>query len=234
MKKFAFLLLFLSLGTVAFADMTIVQHVTSGSVMGQPPRDDTMTIYVKGDHARIDNGSKPTDTYTIVDMTAGKMYMVDPNRKQVMVMSTDMIKQAGKMMGAMGGQSKSTVEKTGKTETVNGFKCDDYAVSTTGGPMTLNGTVCASTDVNSAEFDKFKDFAGPEAAKMFGGDELSKIKGLAIRSTMKMSMMGQNIDTTSEVQKVSSDPVPASMFTLPKDYKTVEAPAMPGQKPPKQ
>ena len=137
MKKALLLLLFLSIGAIAFADMTYVSKVHSGAVMGQPAKDMTLTSMIKGKKFKTEIGE---GNWMLIDLDQGKMFMVDNTKKTVIVGTLDEMKKMGSMM--MGGQNvKASVQKTGKTETVSGVACDDYTLTTTGqGFMTMNGT----------------------------------------------------------------------------------------------
>jgi hypothetical protein len=222
MKKYLlFLLIVFALATVVSADMTVVQKVKSGGMMGQGPSEKTMTMYLKGDKFRVDSGSAPNGSYSLIDIKEKKMYMVETDKKQVLVMPADMMQDAGKMMGA---GAKSTVEKTGKTKTINGYKCEEYMVKTTSPMMSVTGDMWVTQDIDTSEFEKFKDFAGQDMTRMFGGEELAKIKGFAIQTNSKITMMGQNTEGSTEVVSISHDPVPASLFELPKDYEVKEMP----------
>jgi hypothetical protein len=222
MKKYLlFLLVVFALATFASADMTVVQKVKSGGMMGKGPSEKTITMYLKGDKFRVDDGSEPGSKYSLIDTTEKKMYMVDPAEKQIMVTSTDMMMEAGKMMGA---QTKSTVEKTGNSKTINGYKCTEYIVKTTSPMMSVTGDMWVTQDIDTSEFEKFKDFAGQGMTQMFGGEELSKIKGFAIQTNSKITVMGQNTEGSTEVLSISRDPVSSSLFELPKDYKMKDMP----------
>jgi hypothetical protein len=219
-------LLFLIMPLSLFADMKIVSNYETGAVMGQPPEKGTSTMYIKGNKARIDHSAKQT---TIVDLDAKKIYMIDHSKKQIMEMDQDQMKQASGMIAQLGAAAKTTVDinKTGPARTINGFKCEDYQVSVNG-PFSMKSTQCISSDVDIKEFDPFRPFIG-ESAKMIQGYDLSKLKGMPIQSKGTMSLLGQQIDTNTEVISISHDSIPDSTFNLPAGYTTREMPKMPGK-----
>lgn len=229
MKKLFFLLLFACLTTALFADMTVVQKIHSGSVMGQPPKDSVMTMKVKGDKARIEDAS--SGTWMLVDLAANKMFSVQPAKKQAMSMSLDIASKAGDMFSQMSQNAKTTLTKGTETKVINGYKCDQYKLSTTGGMLNLEATYWVSNDVDSKEYLPFRKYS-ESVLKMLKMDDLSKLQGMPIRSETSMNMMGQKIDVTSEIQSISHDAVPASVFVIPADYKIEEMkmPEMPKQK----
>src|ERR1044072_7713615 len=91
MKKAFLLLLFVCMSATAFADMTIVQKVHAGPMMGQPAKDMNVTIYVKGKKERMDYTERPVSL--LIDLDTGKMYQIDHEKKQVAEGSLDMFKQ---------------------------------------------------------------------------------------------------------------------------------------------
>lgn len=228
MKKLFLTALCLALAAVAIADVKVVQKVKSGSIMGQPPKDMTMTMYIKGHKMRNDTGTGKQ--YQLIDIDAKKVYIVEPDKKQVMVMTTEMLKQTAGMAGQMMG-SKPTVEKTGTTHTYNGFKCEDVNVKVTGGQMmNFTSVSCVSTSIDIKEFEPFKEFS-QDFAKIFGGDATSGIEGFPVHTDTTIAMMGQNVQSSTDVISISRDTLDASMFTIPADY-TVKEMNMPAQKKP--
>src|SRR5262249_27236244 len=217
MKKALLLVLFVCMSAAAFADMTIVQKVHAGPMMGQPAKDMNVTIYVKGKKERMDYAERPVSL--VIDLDAGKMYQLDHAKKEAAEGSLDMFKQNLGAMSQLTKGSKTSVTKTGKSDNVNGFKCDVYAVNTTGqGMMTMDGEMCVASSVDTSEFQPFMQF-GQDMMKMIGGDELMKVKGLPVRTATKMTIMGQAIDSTAEVISIKHDSIPDAKFAIPSDYK---------------
>jgi len=199
--------------TVCFADITIVQKVEAGAMMGQPAKNLTMSMYVKGNKARIE--TKEAQNYQILDLQTNKIYNVNPAEKKVVIMSMDLMKHAGDAMGKMG-EMKTDVKKTGATAQVNGFKCEEYVVTITG-PINGTTTECVTNDVDTTEFDRYRDFA-MNFAKMMGSAKAPEIKGLPVRTASKITIMGANMETKSEVQSVSTKQIEDSKFVVPSDY----------------
>jgi len=221
MKRIFCLPLLILFCAVCLADITIVQNVQTGAMMGQPAKNLTMTMYVKGTKARIETKESPN--YQILDLQTNKIYNVNPAEKKTMSMSMDLMKHAGDMMGKMG-EMKTDVKKTGASSEVNGFKCDEYVVTITG-PISGSTTECVTQDVDTSEFDKFRDFA-MNFAHMMGSDKMPQIKGLPVRTASKISLMGQSMESKSEVQSISTKSIEDSIFTVPPGYAVQEMPGM--------
>lgn len=222
MKFAAFLIVVFALSTLCFADTTIVQQISSGPMMGQPGTNTTQTMKIKGMKARIDMGN--SHSYQILDLNSKKMYMVDPDKKQAMVMSVDMLNTAGQMFKQANKGADVKVQNLGTTRTVNGFKCTDYEISITGA-MGMTSKQCVTTDVDYKDFEAFRPYAEGMLKSFMGDESMAKLpKGLAASSETSISMMGQNHTAKTELQKVSKEELPAALFEIPADYKTVEAP----------
>jgi len=65
MKNLLIVLLCLFIAAVASADVKIVQKVKSGPIMGQQPKDSTISMSVKGKKARVDTARKRTSRLSI-------------------------------------------------------------------------------------------------------------------------------------------------------------------------
>lgn len=225
MKTFLFVVWFGLGSAMAFADMTLVQNVQTGAMMGQPAHSDTMTWAIKGSKARMDFGK----ISQIIDLDAHKVYKIDAANKHIMVMSTDLSKETADMISKVGEDTKIDVRNTGKTETIDGYKCQEYVMTMTG-PMSMVTTVWMTQDIDAKEFERFKTF-GMQMPKMKGSESMADMKGIPIKSTSKTTLMGKVIDSSTKMQSVSSDAVSASLFDLPKDYKVIDIPTMPAGKP---
>src|SRR4030095_993274 len=167
MKYAIAVLICLTFSAAVFADAKIVQTINSSGIMGQPPKNDTMTIYVKGPKARIDMGGA-SGLYQIIDVTAKKAFIVDPQKKTVMVMTSEQMKKTAGMLSQLAGtkQTPPTIKKLGTSKTYNGYKCDEYNISMAS-PIQTNGTYCISSEI-----DLRKDLEGltsfsQEFARMF-------------------------------------------------------------------
>jgi hypothetical protein len=230
MKYAMAVLICLTISAAVFADAKIVQTVNSSGIMGQPPKNDTMTIYVKGPKARIDMsaGAGNLGIYQIIDVTAKKAFIVDPSKKTVMVLTSEQMKKTAGMLSQLSGgkQTPPTIKKLGTSKTYNGYKCDEYSISMAS-PVQTNGTYCISSEI-----DLRKDLEGlasfsEEFARMFGADIMKQINGYPVHSDSTVSIMGQTIKSSGDLVSISHDSQPESLFVVPADYKMMEMPAMP-------
>ena|SRR5688572_27563375 len=227
MKNVLMVLCALVYSVFSFADTTIIQKVESGAIMGQPATNTIQTMRIKGSKARIDHQNMKT--YQILDLGAKKVYNVDPDKKEVMVMGLDMMNAAGAMFKQMNQNAKLNVQDTGSTRTVNGFKCTDYVVSMSGA-MSLNSKQCVTRDVDYSDFEAFRPYA-EGMVKMLAGDEgAAKLPpGISVITETEMTMMGQKVNSRTELQSLKKEEIPATAFAIPPGFTTKEMPGMPKQ-----
>ncbi len=229
MKFIRLLVCIAFLAGTGFADMVVEQKLKSDLVPGQEQGlsgqrpDSTMTMSIKGQKARVDlPGNRMS---SIIDLKNGKMYTLDHKQKQVIVMSLDDLEKAADYSGqSKAAQGKSTVAKTGKTETIKGYKCAEYEIK---GAGTNAATIqCWVTeDVDDAEMAPFRSFGG-RMGGFLGLEGVQKPKGMVIRSVSKMYLDGRMVNSSSEVEKIDKGVVAESLFVVPADYKVVEIPKM--------
>lgn len=222
MKYIKLLFLFACLASAVFADMTVVQTLKSDLTPGQDQKNATMTMTVKGQKARIDLPASQMSS--IIDLKEGKMYTLMHQQKQIMVISLDELKKAADMSAqTQAGSTKPSVTKTGKAETIKGYRCSQYEITGTGqNPATMRCWI--TEDVSDAEMEPFRSFGG-RMGGFLGFDAAQKPKGMIIRSESKINIAGRDIASKSEVQSIKREPVADSVFTIPADYQMMELPA---------
>lgn len=219
----------LCLSTLGFADIKLVQKVKTSAVMGKAAKDTNLTISVKGRKARVDMGGEE-GSYQIIDLEEGKAYIVMPAQKRCMTLSTEQMKQTAGMMSQMAGsQSKPQVEKLGTKHTYNGYSCQDVKISTTGQMMSMTSVSCISSEIDAKEFKPFMEF-GQDFSKAFGMDVMEELQGFPVHSQTQMTMMGQKIDSSSDLVSFTHDSLPESIFAVPADL-TCQPMKMPDVKP---
>ena len=226
MRNFLIVVAIFGMATLCFADTTITQKVESGPIMGQPAQNTIQTMQIKGTKARIDHANMAQ--YQIMDLAAKKVYTIDNSKKEAMVMSLDMVNAAGAMFKQMNKDAKLNIQNTGNTRTVNGFKCTDYVVSMTGG-MAMTSKQCITQDIDSTDFEAFRPYAEGMIRTLLGDNTAKLPQGMAVVTETQMTMMGQKIDSRTELQSVKKEEIAGSVFEIPADYKVKEMPGMPKQ-----
>jgi hypothetical protein len=228
MKKFFFIAVVLTFSSFCFADTTITQKIEGSAIMGQPAMNTTQTIKIKGTKARIDLGNQ--HKYQILDLSTKKMFLVDPDKKEAMSMSVDMLNAAGAMFKNANQNAEVNVQNTGNSRTVNGFKCTDYVI-TLSGPMSMTSKQCVTKDIDYKDFEAFRPYAEGMIRTFMGDKGMAKLpQGMAASAETTISLMGQNHTSKTELQSIKKEDLPASVFEVPADFKLMEAPmGMPKQ-----
>jgi hypothetical protein len=126
------------------------------------------------------------------------------------------------MQKIMGGSSAPlTVTKQGAGETIVGYATERYLVT---GPMEMEIWAAPDLQIPAAYYDAIK-MRIPEnpvfdMRKMY--DAFKQIKGMSLKSVMKMKVMSMNISTTTEVTSVKKGAIPPATFDVPAGYKLVQ------------
>jgi len=218
--------------------MTVVQKMQSDLMPGA--QQNVMTMTVKGQKARIDlPGSQMS---SIIDAKEGKMFTLLHKQKEVMVVSLDDLKKGAELAAkSEQGQEKSTFhatgrsacggKKTGRTDTIQGYKCAEYEILGAG-EHAAKIRCWITEDVDDSEMEVVRSFGG-KMGGLFGFNDVQKPKGMVIRSESKMKISGRDVTSTSEVQSIKREPVADSIFVIPADYKVMEMPVFnPPSQPP--
>jgi hypothetical protein len=203
------------LATPAQADLTMVQR-TTGKGAGET------TTRIKGNKMRVETVVGDNTSAVLMDLDAQTMTMLDPKKKEAVVMPVAQLQEA---MGKAGMKVdiKSKVTPTGEKKTVSGFACSVYDVAVAmpfvmgeGGDapamtMLMQGPACLSKDIPGQDelarlyktaADKGFIFSDPRAAKGPGASmakgvaELQKAlaeAGVPVEQTTTIKMDGQGM-----------------------------------------
>ncbi len=231
---------FLLTASLVAGDLTI-SFTTKGKGPMGVKLDGEETHYYSSRYQLTTNATTRTDT--LVDYQDFVTYTVLHKEKKIQKMSLDdalavmeamqsqpeMAEGMGAMMGAMfgGGKKKDTfkVEEKG-TETVAGRTCVKWAFQIMGIDAETSNDPTLMPPVPAVSYAKMKRMQGAAMAMMgpMGKawvkyyEELSKIKGIALKNRVKTSGM-LSMDSTQEATKVVEGPIPAATFKLPEGYK---------------
>src|SRR3954447_2496736 len=137
MKRWSATLLVLAVcSAVVHADVTIVQKTTieggaaarAGGAVPSP----TMTSRIKGTKGRVDvdmgSANVPTNMSTITDAASKQVILLDHNQKTAR--TTTGAPAAAPGAPAPTVKVEAAVKPTGKTQTIDGMKCDEYSFTT--------------------------------------------------------------------------------------------------------
>lgn len=170
----------------------------------------------------------------LADFNQGVSYNIDHKRKLIQKMSWDDLEVAAEAFGeklkklpplvlqVMGvSEAPVTVADQG-SEVLLGRECRTWKI--TMGPMAIESSNDPSLDppvprIPYQRFLRLQYVFGqlrPEAAPMLKvGEELAKVRGLALNYRITLPIVGQVTTTTTHIEE---GPVPPSAFDLPADY----------------
>lgn len=193
--------------------------------------------FMTADRHRTNHEGTRTDT--LVDFGKEMIYTIKHKEKAVEFMSFADMEKAAELMAAkmeelqrqmadappfvrqmMGDPSAFSVDKVG-ADTVAGRKCDKFKLVVMKMEMFLSVDPALKMPMNPANFARFTRMANlmrfmgsPGAAKLAA--EMSKIKGVTLRSVMQVPMVGE---MTSEATEVKEGPIAPGVFALPSGYR---------------
>lgn len=215
------------------ADVTIVQTTTVEGGMAAMAAasgnaiNPTLTTRVKGTKSRTDVEAGPVTVATIVDLATKQVIVLRPDLKTASV-STPAEPPAGTPQ-MTGPKMDASVTPTGKSQVIDGVKCDEYAFTTTmdmssmsGGPMppeaaaamqgmkmVMAGSLWVSKDApGAAEYLAFqKAVASGEMAKAASSMSGMNIPGMdkmvkamsAVNGLTYLTEMTMNIEGSGQI-----------------------------------
>ena len=125
------IILFAVCSAAVRADVTIVQTTTVAggmAAMANAPSPE-MTTRVKGLRSRTDLNAGAMSVITIADLVAKQIIILRPDQKTATVSSATPTPLAGSPPVRLGGIDAS-VKPTGKSQVIDGIKCDEYTFTT--------------------------------------------------------------------------------------------------------
>lgn len=218
--------------------LTLHETTTQPPMMGQPARTSNSTVYFSRDAMKrvgadgvetvirfqtgtiitIDNKAK---TYS--EMTAAQLQEAMDKATSAAKMPKEQMEAMRKMMGQM--SDSVAIAKEGPGEKIAGYDTVKYHMT---GMMEMDIWAAPDLKIPALYYDAMKAQIPPnpffDMRKMM--DEFKKIEGMTLKSVMTMKMMGNEMKTTTLVNSVEKNPIPASVFAVPAGYtrKSAELP----------
>jgi hypothetical protein len=173
----ATLLVFAVATAVVRADVTLVQKTTvEGGMAAMAPNgmpSPTMTVRVKGMRSRTDLDAGPVSVITIVDLTTRQVIILHPDQKTATISTPTSAATTSttSTTTTTAGSIDASIKPTGKSQVIDGIKCDEYTFTTSmdmsamggaqvppeaaammqGMKMVMNGSMWVAKDVPGAK-----------------------------------------------------------------------------------
>jgi hypothetical protein len=208
------LLLLVSLGLNASADLIIVQKIEGAGPVAE------MTMKIKGGKSRFD---MTPQLAMIFDNKTGEMLQLMKDQKTVVRMSGEKMKAMADTMKKYSGQTQTTekpkVTSTGKKETINGYEAEEYAAEN---PSFKASYWVAPKYPNAAAILKELQLIDSSVwdPGSLGIPSFKDLPGLPIKTVISVG----GTQMTSTLVSIKQESVSDSEFDVPKDFKEVEMP----------
>jgi hypothetical protein len=180
-------------------------EITMTNTDPNKPPAKTITYEIKGTKMRFeapDTAGPMSGGYVIFDTTGKKMTAVNDAKKTAMVMDLGAL-QAFAPGGANPTAPKPTIDKTGKTETVAGYSCEDWKVTDPNGER---ADVCVAKGISFPAM-------GRHAGWMSSLEDGFPLRAVSYDSTGKEK-------SRMEVTKIDKKSLDDKMFEVPAGYTT--------------
>ncbi|HEY1960395.1 MAG TPA: DUF4412 domain-containing protein [Polyangiaceae bacterium] len=173
---------------------------------GRPPR--TMLYAVKGNKMRFDVPGRGAegDSYAIMDGDTKKMVTVTDSKKMAFEMDMNAAGNPMAAAAAANAAAKPNVEKTGKTDTVAGYSCEEWKITEPNGDKT---DLCAAKGISFPSMGR--------SAPSWAGELGEGFFPLRVVTTDSAGKEKSKMEVT-KIEKKTED---ASRFEVPAGYKTM-------------
>jgi hypothetical protein len=227
-------------------------HTGSFTMMGQtqPEKDEIMVFWLGENNVRTDQETAKTSV--ILKSDKKLLYMLDHNKMQYSEMPLDfdkMFEEAAAaeggddpekaeamkkmpgfmknmMKGVMGNMS-AKVTDTGETKKIGSWNCRKYLIEMDMGMGGKTNSESWATEDLKIDYTKAFTAANAMMASMPGFEkiiqEMKKVKGVVVLQTAKVTMMGAEVTSTTELIEATEKDAPAGNYDVPAGYKKVKS-----------
>jgi hypothetical protein len=226
------------------ADIFIKEKVTQGGMemMGQtqPGSEMIQDVWITADKMRSDD----EEHTTIMRLDQNKIYIINHVKKTYQVLQLDFGQKIKKemekeqssedmaaLMNMAEGMKKMefSVTPTSEKKKIGKWNCTKY-IQRIQTPMGPNINEIWATDELKMDYELYAKFSASMMSAMPGAqsminditNEMKKIKGVPVLTITTMEMMGQKIESKTQLIEFKEGPVPANTFDVPSGYKQME------------
>ncbi len=216
-----------------------VVHSDAFEIMGQktPEKNDTTVMWLTDGKACSLTGSEAV----IFNGDEGAMYMIDHEKKEYMVVPMDLfgggeegseaegqsdeMKQMMAMAQAMMGSVEVEVTPTDETKEIGDWEATKFNVEVSMGMMKSQQEMWTTEDIE-IDYTMCHVVSGGMMSQMPGYDKIiekmKQVKGMPVLTVATVSMMGNDVVTTTELIEYAEKDAPDGVFEIPEGYKKTE------------
>jgi hypothetical protein len=130
------------------------------------------------------------------------------------------------MKGVMGSMSAKVTE-TAETKKIGSWNCRKYLIEMDMGMAGKTNSEAWATEDLKIDYSLYFTSANAMLASQPGFDkivkEMQKVKGVIVYQTAKISVMGADVTSTTELLECTDKSAPAGNYDIPAGYKKVKA-----------
>ncbi|MCU0223187.1 MAG: DUF4412 domain-containing protein [Acidobacteria bacterium] len=213
-----------ALAAPAFADTLLTMKSHSDGGMGQPPSDETTTMWLAKDRLCLLSG----DTAVIVRADQKKLYMIDTTSKTysefdlpldiLKYYPPDLQAQIGPQLAQLKYAAKLT--PTAESKKIGAWNAKLYKAEITN-PMgiRLDMDLWVSKDIAGIDVPSYKELAFTLQGFQPGFEEVTRalatIDGISVLTEKTVSIMGTTVKSREELVSVETKPAPAGIYEVP-------------------
>jgi hypothetical protein len=203
---------------------------TEGEVPGPAVR---TRVYSLGRRMRLESAETPAGTALVLLLDEGRAFRLDPARKTATLLDADRLQAQSQLDLAVAGEALGAAEEAAvrtaplaATRTVAGRTCRGYRLT---GPQARLELYVADLGPGLG-VDTFVDFLEWSGASQSLGpllDALRRLPGFPLETSVRATMAGREVTTTTTVTRITVGPLAPSLFEIPAGYRVVEPASLP-------
>jgi len=210
------------------------EQTTRTTSEGEAPGPAVRTrVYSLGRRMRLESAETPAGTALVLLLDEGRAFRLDPARKTVTLLDADRLRAQSQLDLAVAGEALGAADEAAvrtaplaTTRTVAGRTCHGYRIT---GPQVLFDLYVADLGPGLG-VDTFVDFLEWSGASQSLGpllDALRRLPGFPLETSVRATMAGREVSTTTTVTRITVGPLAPSLFEIPAGYRVVEPASLP-------
>jgi Domain of unknown function (DUF4412) len=210
------------------------EQTTRTATEGETPGPAVRTrVYSLGRRMRLESAETPAGTALVLLLDEGRAFRLDPARKTVTLIDADRLRAQSQLDLAVAGEALGAADQAtvrtaplAATRTVAGHSCRGYRIT---GPQSRLDLYVADLGpgLGVDTFASFLEWSG--ASQSLGPllDALRRLPGFPLEASVRATMAGRDVATTTTVTRITVGPLAPSLFEIPAGYQVLEPASLP-------